>query len=78
MYRLSVEQMLHEFIVENNIATEEEIELVAKINGYKEESMLDIICCRTGNRTYAQCKMDGYEGTDELDHYYGLDEENEN
>lgn len=77
MYRLSVEQMLHDFVVKNNIATEEEIELVTNISGYTEESMLDIIFCRTGNRTYEQCKMDGYYGTVELDHYYCLDEDDE-
>lgn len=67
--------MLWDFIVENYIATEEEVSLVTGINGMNESTMLDIIFVRTGNRSYEQCKLDGLDGTDELDEYYGLNEE---
>lgn len=71
----SIEAMLWDFIVDNNIATEEEVRLVSDINGWNEETMTDIIYARTGLRSYEQCKDEGYFGTDELDSYYCLDEE---
>ena len=37
--------------------------------------MTDIIYARTGLRSYEQCKDEGYSGTDELDSYYCLNEE---
>lgn len=73
----TIESMLYDFIVDNNISTEEEVNLVTDINGWSEESTTDIIFARTGNRSYEQCKDDGYEGTDELDEYYDLNEEDE-
>lgn len=71
----SIEAMLWDFIVDNNIATEDEVRLVTDINGWNEEAMTDIIYARTGLRSYEQCVDDGYSGTDELDSYYCLDEE---
>lgn len=71
----SIESMLWDFIVDNNIATESELQLVTDINGFNEETMTDIIYARTGLRSYEQCKDEGYSGTDELDSYYCLDEE---
>ena len=71
----SIEVMLCDFIVDNNIATEEEVTLVTNINGWSEETMTDIIFARTGLRSYEQCVDDGYAGTDDLDRYYGIDEE---
>ena len=41
---------IFDFIVEWNIATEEEIQLVTKINGWNEESLNDIIYVKTGYR----------------------------
>ena len=73
----SIESMLWDFIVDNNIATESELQLVTDINGFNEETMTDIIYARTGLRSYEQCKDEGYSGTDELDSYYCLDEEEE-
>ena len=71
----SIEAMLWDFIVDNNIATEDEIRLVVDINGLNEGPMNDIIYAKTGLRSYEQCKDEGYAGTDELDSYYCLDEE---
>ena len=70
----SIEAMLWDFIVDNNIATEDEVRLVSDINGFNEGTMTDIIYARTGLRSYEQCKDEGYSGTDELDSYYCLDE----
>lgn len=71
----SIEAMLWDFIVDNNIATEDEVRLVSDINGLNEETMTDIIYAKIGLRSYEQCKDEGYSGTDELDSYYCLDEE---
>lgn len=73
----SIEAMLWDFIVDNNIATEYEVRLVTDINGLNEETMTDIIYAKTGLRSYEQCKDEGYSGTDELDSYYCLDEDEE-
>ena len=43
-----------DFLVEYGIATEEEIRLVTAINGYNEETLLDILYVRTGNRSVEQ------------------------
>ena len=43
-----------DFLVEYGIATEEEILLVSKINGYNEETLNDILYVRTGNRSVEQ------------------------
>ena len=74
----SIVSMLWNFIVDNNIATDNEVLLVSDINGWNEETMTDIIYARTGLRSYEQCKDEGYSGTDELDIYYCLDEEEDN
>ena len=74
----SIVSMLWNFIVDNNIATDNEVLLVSDINGWNEETMTDIIYSRTGLRSYDQCKDEGYSGTDELDIYYCLDEEEDN
>lgn len=67
--------MLCDFIVDNNIATEEEVTLVTNINGWSGETMTAIIFARTGLRSYEQCVDEGYTGTDDLDRYYGIDED---
>ena len=73
----SIISMLWDFIVDNNIATDNEVILVSDINGWNEETMTDIIYARTGLRSYEQCKDEGYSGTDELDSYYCIDEDEE-
>ena len=69
--------MLYDFIVDNNIATEDEVRLVTDISGWSEDTMTSIIFARTGLRSYEQCKDEGYQGADELDSYYGLNDDDE-
>ncbi len=72
----SIEDLLYDFIVENHIATTDEINLVTDISGWSEGTMNDIIYARTGNRDYEQCTLDDYcYITPELDRYYGLNQE---
>lgn len=69
------EDLLWDFIRDNEIATEEELSLVTSINGYNEESMMNVIFARTGLRTIDQCYDEGvYYLSDELKERYGLDE----
>lgn len=51
--------LLWDFIVENCIATDDECQLVVTINGYNEETMMDIIFARTGMRSIEQCNDEG-------------------
>ena len=74
----SIESMLWDFIIDNNIATESELQLVTSINGLTDETMNDVIYAKKGLRDYEQCMSEGYTGTDELDSYYCLDEEEDN
>lgn len=73
----SIEVAWYDFLVENNIATEEEINLVTDINGWKEETMTDILFARTGLRSYEQCVEDRCISSEELDNYYGINEEDD-
>lgn len=43
-----------DYLVESGIATENELCLVADINGYNEEAMLDVLYARTGYRNFEQ------------------------
>lgn len=43
-----------DYLTENGIATEEELQLVTDINGYNEETMLDVLYARTGYRNFEQ------------------------
>lgn len=45
-----------DFLVNNCIATEEEIKLVTSINGYNETTLNDILYVRTGYRSIEQYK----------------------
>lgn len=67
--------MLWDFIVDNSIATKDELTLVTCIDGYSEETMMNVIFARTGIRTIEQCYEEGfYYLSDELKERYGLDE----
>lgn len=57
---------LMDFIVENGIATNDEVILVTNLNGTSVETLWSIIYVRTGYRNSAQLmsggyKIDGYE-----------------
>ena len=41
-------EQLWDYLVEQGIATEEELELVCNINGYSVETLNDVIYARTG------------------------------
>lgn len=45
---------VYDFLIDNGIATEAEIQLVTDINGYSEETMNDILYARTGYRDIEQ------------------------
>ena len=45
-----------DFIVEYNIATKEELELVTCINGYNGETLNSVIYARTAYHDMEQCK----------------------
>lgn len=62
-----------EYLVEMEIATEEELSLVTDINGYNEETLNDVIYARTGYHDieqYLEC-----EDTDTYNEYFGEDSE---
>lgn len=65
--------MLDDFIIMNNIATDDEIRLVAAINGYNEQTMWDIIYARVGLRNYEQCLANELLCTEELCAYYDVE-----
>lgn len=48
---------IYELMIEYNIATEEEINLITCINGYNIESLEDIIFVRTGYHNIDDCLM---------------------
>lgn len=58
----------YDFLIDEGIATEKELELITSINGYNIDTLNDVLYCRTGYRDYEQ-----YTGLDESD-----DDENEN
>ena len=44
----------YDILVNYDIATEDEVELVTNINGYNPQTLLDILYARTGNRSFEQ------------------------
>tara|TARA_R100000479_G_scaffold113113_1_gene57167 strand:- start:323 stop:490 length:168 start_codon:yes stop_codon:yes gene_type:complete len=44
---MNADQMF-DYIIENDIATSEELKLVTSINGYNEQTLTDVIEVRTG------------------------------
>ena len=45
-------------LIDRCIATDEEINLVTDINGYTEDTLLDILYARTGYRNFDQMEDD--------------------
>ena len=56
---VNIVDLWYQTLIENNIATEDEISLVCSINGQNEESFLDIVYSRTGLRSWEQLENDG-------------------
>ena len=50
---MNKEEMWQE-LLDRNIATEEELQLVTDINGYSEESLKDVLYARTGYHDFEQ------------------------
>lgn len=69
--------MLWVFICVNAIATEDECRLVTDINGYNEDSLLDILYVRTGLRSIGQAYEEGLWVENELLDYYDVEHKDE-
>lgn len=69
---MELENAWYNFIIDNNIATENEVNLVTGINGYSESTFLAIIYARTGYRSYEQLLDDGYLANEKLSEYYDI------
>lgn len=70
---MKLENAWYNFIIENNIATEKEVNLVTDISGYSESTFLAIVYARTGYRSYEQLLLDdGYTSNSELSEYYDI------
>lgn len=63
----------YDFLTENNIATDDEINLVVKINGYTEEQLDNILFVRTGYTSFESYIY--YECGEFDDLFYDDDEE---
>lgn len=58
-----VKELTWDFIIENQIATESELQLVTNINGYNIKSLNDVIYCNTGYHDIGQlyaCEKDNF------------------
>lgn len=69
---MKLENAWYNFIIENNIATEKDVNLVTDISGYSENTFLAIVYARTGYRSYEQLLDDGYPSNKELSEYYDI------
>ena len=69
---MELENAWYNFITENNIATEKEVNLVTDINGYSESTFLAIVYARTGYRSYEQLLDNGYSANEKLSEYYDI------
>lgn len=57
----SIEAKWYDFLVENGIATEDEISLVTNICGWSEDTMESILYAKVGLRSIEQALDEGYE-----------------
>lgn len=74
------EELIYNFIIVNEIATEAECDLVTNINGYSVESLTDIIHSRTEYHSIRQlwdCEKDNYYFNEDIKSYYDLENEEE-
>lgn len=65
----------YDYLVNYEIATGDEIDLVTTINGYNEKALDDILFVRTGYRDLEQYLM--YEDKENYREYFEDDEEEE-
>ena len=65
----------YDYLIEHEIVTEDEIDLVTKINGYNEETLDNILYVRTGYQDLEQYTE--YEDEDTYEEYFGDEEEEE-
>ena len=75
-----IEDLLYDFIRDNELATEDEISLVTCIKGYNVETLNDIIHVRTEYHDAEQCvecEPENFYMSEELKEYYGLSEDEE-
>lgn len=49
-----------DFLIEHEVATEQELQLVTSLMGYKYETLDDILYCRTGYRDKAEFERQFY------------------
>jgi hypothetical protein len=49
-----------DFLIEHEVATEQELQLVTCLMGYKYETLDDILYCRTGYRDKAEFERQFY------------------
>ncbi len=57
-----------QFLLDNFVATEEELQLVTSINGYSKETLNDILYVRTGYRSKEQyCDAEGIDCEDDVE-----------
>lgn len=54
MKRIMTIDLMWDYLIEEEIATKAELQLITDINGYNEQSMLDVLYARTGCRTFEQ------------------------
>ena len=59
-YTINSTEKLMNFLIENEVATEDEINLVTDIIGYSAESMLKILYARCALRSLEQAKAEGF------------------
>ena len=55
--KMKMEEMW-DYLIESGIATYDELCLVTCINGYNEETMLDVLYARTGYRNFEQLETE--------------------
>lgn len=58
---VSKEEKIQRYIIEHEIATENEVRLVTQINGFNEGALNDILYCRTGYRDIDQIEGENWE-----------------
>lgn len=58
---VSKEEKIQRYIIEHEIATESECDLVTKINSFNEDALNDILYVRTGYRDIAQIEGEDWE-----------------